>query len=210
MNTWPMHALVLIVFLAWTTQIIAEDDDNNMGNAKLHILKSPIEVDRATFRKKLHWAVMSLINPDDRYKLVPLFGYTKSHIGYTKSDIKDNLNGLLVEATAGNVRLAIVSPRRSESGNIDYEGQGLVVLETLAHVNAGSVPVQWVDENIDSLYQRLQEQDILLALTRPLRDIEPKEEFVAGLDLWANESNAPPVAAVASASTGGDTSIASQ
>ena len=207
MNIWPMHALVvLVVFLAWTTQIIAEDDDNNMGNAKLRILESPIEVDRATFRKKLHWAVMSLINPDDRYKLVPLFGYTKS-------DIKNNLNGLLIEATAGNVRLAIVSPRRSESGNIDmdiYEGRGLVVLETLAHVNAGSVPVQWVGENIDSLSQRLQEQDMLLALTRPLRDIEPKEEFVAGLDLWANESNAPPVAAVASASTGGDTSIASQ
>ena len=204
MNTWPMHALVLIVFLAWTTQIIAEDDDNNMGNAKLHILESPIEVDRATFRKKLHWAVMSLINPDDRYKLVPLFGYTKS-------DIKGNLNDLLVEATAGNVRLAIVSPRRSESGNIDmdiYEGRGLVVLETLAHVNAGSVPVR-VDGNIDSFSQQLQEQD-MLALTRPLRDIEPKEEFVAGLDLWANESNAPPVAAVASASTGGDTSIASQ
>ena len=206
MNTWPMHALVLIVFLAWTTQIIAEDDDNNMGNAKLRILESPIEVDRATFLKKFHWAVMSLINPDDRYKLVPLFGYTKS-------DIEGNLNDLLSEATAGNVRLAIVSPRRPKSGNIDmdiYEVQGLVVLETLAHVNAGRVPVQWVDENIDSLSQRLQEQDMLLALTRPLRDIEPKEEFVAGLDLWANESNAPPVAAVASASTGGDTSIASQ
>ena len=210
MNTWPMHALVLIVFLAWTTQIIAEDDDNNIGNAKLRILESPIEVDRATFRKKLHWAVMSLINPDDRYKLVPLFGYTKSDIESNLNDLL--INDLLIEATAGNVRLAIVSPRRSESGNIDmdiYEGRGLVVLETLAHVNAGSVPVQWVDGNIDSFSQQLQEQD-MLALTRPLRDIEPKEEFVAGLDLWANESNAPPVAAVASASTGGDTSIASQ
>ncbi len=189
MNIWATQVLVLMMVLGWTAQVVSQGKRDNaidteysaqLANAK------PNDVDRATLPRKLLWAGISLINPDERYKLVPLFGYSISNLDEKWSE--EHLGNVLAKVEAGSVRLAILKldAVASDSGNT-YKGQGIQVsskknsnfpVYTQAQVSnflkANSIDISYKD---------------MIAFSQPLSDVDFKEEFIANSTLWANDSS---------------------
>ena len=191
----PTQALLLLVALVWGIPMVAHGDNHCPESTDVHIrfaVDRPIELDRATFPKKLLWAGILLINPDDQYKLTPLFSYPVSAL---RSPFQ--MRDALTEAKTGNVRIAILrrsgTGSDSENGDI-YKGWGVHVPDD-------------IDEHILSCEwdKLLKTKDLpshaLVAFTRPLRGMTPTEEFVAGSNLWADWGNTQQKPAVEMEST---------
>lgn len=167
-------ALWMVLF--WGTQSFAQPTDgadDTAPNIRFSVDR-PVEVERATLLNKLHWSAITLVNPDPKYKLTPLFGYPASQIS-------NRMPSALVAAAAGDVRIAILTRQESgsRSGSVGaYEGRGVQISR------AEPSGVDWNrfrDENIGD--------GDMIAFSRPLRDVEPDEEFVATSRLWTQNSS---------------------
>lgn len=171
MKRCPTRACALSIVLFWGAQSIAQPTGGT-GDTTPNVqfsVNRPVEVERASLLNKLHWAAITFVNPDPKYKLTPLFGYPASQIS-------NRMPSALVAAAAGDVRIAILTPN---SGSADaYEGRGVQIS------NADTSGGDWErfrDENIDD--------GDMIAFSRPLRDVEPDEEFVATSHLWTQSGS---------------------
>ena len=165
------RAFALSMVLFWGTQTVAQPSGGAVDSAPnvRFSVNRPVDVERATLLNKLNWAARTLVNPDPEYTLTPLFGYPASQIS-------NRMPSALVAAAAGDVRIAILTP---SSGSADaYEGRG---------VQIGSADTSGGD------WERFREGNIgegdMIAFTRPLREVEPEEEFVATSHLWTQSDS---------------------
>lgn len=195
MNNWTIKLLVLSMILGWTTRIAADSHSSDQAETpqpEIEFANPPTAIDRAGIPQKLLWAAITMINLEDEYKLIPLYGYPISEL-----DEEIQLQEL-TEAAAGNVNVAILCPP-SGAGNAQgdeaepvYTGQGLRVSGNESDVaDPARLRVSWEDFRNREISTRC--DDALIALTRPLPDTAssdlraPNEipmEFVTWSRLW--------------------------
>lgn len=197
MSNWTIRALILSMVLGWTTRIAADNHSSDLAETPpaIEFVSPPTAIDRAGILQKLLWAVITVINPEDKYKLIPLYGYPISTVN------EDTQLGALTEAVAGNVNVAILCPspgtenaQGDEAGPV-FMGQGIRISGNESDVgNPERLREPWTafrDDTIGALCD-----EALIAFTRPLRDTsssrsasfvasaEVPEEFVTWSRLW--------------------------
>ena len=165
------RAFALSMMFFWDAQSVAQSTgsvEDTTFDVRFSVNR-PVEVERATLLNKLHWAAITLVNPDPEYKVTPLFGYRVSRIS-------TRMPSALIAAAAGDIRIAILTPN-SDSADA-YEGRGVQIS------SANTLGGDW---------ERFREKNIgdgdMIAFSRPLRDMEPEEEFVATSHLWTQSGS---------------------
>lgn len=192
MDIQTIRLSILSIALIWATPISAQPEVHDLPNEttldNLFSLSERFRIDRATIAKKVIWAGISLINPEDKYKIFPLFGYPVSTFREQVNEGNISLNNVLSEVMADNIRLAVLTT----SDDDVHEGQGVRIVGEIDDNNLSAVQSQF-----DQLLATLQadnegepfgndgSSEYLIAFTLPLRAIEAQEEFVAGSKLWA-------------------------
>lgn len=182
MDIQTIRLSILSIALIWATPISAQPEVHDLPNETTldnpFSLSERFRIDRATIAKKVIWAGISLINPEDKYKIFPLFGYPVSTFREQVNEGNISLNNVLSEVMADNIRLAVLTT----SDDDVHEGQGVRIVGEIDDNNLSAVQSQF-----DQLLATLNDgsSEYLIAFTLPLRAIEAQEEFVAGSKLWA-------------------------
>ena len=177
MKRQPVRTCALAVVLFWTVQAIAQPPDEDSAGTDRYMWFSvdrPIGVERASPINRLRWAASVYFNPENQ--LTPLFGYSVSGIP------ADSIGDAVAASMEGDVRIAIVIRRQngSDAGSDDvFEGLGVRIADG---IDGGRLHNEW-ERFLDGA--NVQRDDIMIAFTRPLRDREADEEFVATSRLWA-------------------------
>lgn len=188
MSNWTIRVLILSMALGWTTRIAA---DNHSPPAIEFTTTPPTAIDPAGIGQKLLWAAITVINLEDEYKLIPLYGYPVSTLN-EETQLHE-----LAEAAVGNVNVAILCPSPGagnahdvEPGSV-YTGQGIRISGNESDVaDPEQLKEPWAAfRNDDSTFC----DEALLAFTRPLGSTPSSElaasagvpqEFVTWSKLW--------------------------
>lgn len=194
MSNWTIRVLILSMVLGWTIGIAADNSASDPAETPPAIeFASPLtEIDPAGIRQKLLWAAITLINLEDEYKLIPLYGYPVSALN------EDTQLQELTEAAVGNVNVAILCPspgagnaQGDESGSI-YRGRGIRISSNESDVaDPERLREPWAAFMDAVPITRC--EDALIAFTRPLGDTSSSalpasartpQEFVTWSNLW--------------------------
>ena len=110
MGNWTIRVLIVSMVLGWTTRIAADNHNSDPAETPpaIEFANPPTVIDRAGILQKLLWAVITVINLEDEYRLIPLYGYPISTMN------EDAQLGALTEAVAGNVNERCREPRSVE------------------------------------------------------------------------------------------------
>ena len=197
MSNWTIRVLILSMVLGWTTRIAADNNSSDPAETPpaIEFANPPTVIDRAGVLQKLLWAVITVINLEDEYKLIPLYGYPLSTMS------EDTQIEALTEAVAGNVNVAILCPSpgagnaQGDEAELVFMGQGIRVSGNESDVaDLERLRERWAafkSDTIDTLCD-----EALVAFTRPLPDTsssvsatfvppaEVPEEFVAWSRFW--------------------------
>lgn len=188
--------LVLSLACGWPASAVAQTPTSELtGSAPvIGFAGPPQELDPASVPKKLLWAWTMLINPTNRHKPIPLYGYPMSALN------EDVIVDALSVAAAGNVHIARlcerVSPAGSETDERIFDGRGLRVAST----TDDTTRQRRLEEAWTAFQSAMHCADgnhpVIIAFTRPLDidragsvSIPDAMEFVAWPGLW-NERTA--------------------
>ncbi len=193
MRNSTMKLLVLSIVIGWTISIATESHSSDHAETSppaIEFTNSATTIDRAGIPHKLLWAAITMINLEDEYKLIPLYGYPISELDES-TQLRE-----LAEAAAGNVNVAILCPLSSQQNAQGdraepfdtFEGRGLRITDNESDVaNPERLRDPWDDFNSTLC------NDALIALTRPLPDTQFSNstafngipmEFVTWSGLW--------------------------
>ena len=182
---------ILSMTIGLSAPIVAQDLTPGLtsNTPSIDFTGPPEELEPASVPKKLLWAWTMLINPGNRNKPIPLYGYPLSSLD------DDMTLGALSAAAAGRVHIARLCSRVStaepDTNERIYDGQGLQITGSPDDTTqSGSLADAWTTfrRNHNRCDDGAEE---ILAFTRPLdvrraysANVPEVMEFVAWPGLW--------------------------
>ena len=177
-----MAASVVIMTLSCAASALAQQHPEVPETGLFEIEKKRSHVKKAEILDKLSWAIISLINPNSRYRPVPLYGYPASSLEDEKL-----LGAILPYVAQRGIKVA----KLTSAGKGRYDGQAVLFL--------GKKDRPWSDTDLIEAWKMIAStkssgKGSMIAFSRPIRghlfggkETPPVVELVTSRDLWPTD-----------------------
>ena len=170
MKAWLARVLGSLVIVGSAMQAVAQEDAVPSPQSAIEVASNSARIDPANVPNNLLAIATLLINPKDRYKPVPLYGY-QSLRGLDQEILKKALSA----AAEGEAHVAIV-----ELGGNGYRGRGVRISR-----EAESAAILKDVQTALGAHEQQTTNKSMVAFTRPLRDQPLTKKFITTPGLWA-------------------------